>query len=121
MENLKSARETKSEHKQGQSGEPGHSHAGEHSGGEHFHPRRKEVLNRLARIIGHLEGIKRMVAEDADCSEVLIQLSAVRSALNGAGRVVLDDHIRHCLRSAYAENNMAELEKLSDAIAKFLK
>ncbi|MDR1321384.1 MAG: metal-sensing transcriptional repressor [Gracilibacteraceae bacterium] len=105
----------------------GHSHGHDHAGGghshgdDHLHPRRKEVLNRLSRIIGHLEGVKRMVEDDVDCSDVLIQLSAVRSALNSTGRVVLDDHIRHCLWRAYAQNNLAELQKLSDAIAKFLK
>jgi DNA-binding FrmR family transcriptional regulator len=62
-----------------------------------------------------------MVEDDADCSDVLIQLSAVRSALNNTGRIILDDHMQHCLRRALAENNLAELEKLSDAIAKFLK
>jgi DNA-binding FrmR family transcriptional regulator len=87
----------------------------------HLHPRRKEVLNRLARLIGHLKGVKRMVEDDADCNDVLIQLSAVRSALNSTGRIILDDHIQHCLWHAFAENDLMELEKLSDAIAKFLK
>jgi DNA-binding FrmR family transcriptional regulator len=92
----------------------------EHGHG-HLHPRRKEVINRLSRAIGQLEGVKRMVEDDADCSDVLIQLSAVRSALNNTGRIILDDHMQHCLFHAFAENDLAELERLSDAISKFLK
>ena len=56
-----------------------HSH-GEH-GHHHSHAQTKAVLNRLSRAIGHLESIKRMVEDGRDCSEVLIQLSAVKSAI----------------------------------------
>ena len=57
-----------------------HTH-GEH-GHHHSHAQTKAVLNRLSRAIGHLESIKRMVEDGRDCSEVLIQLSAVKSAIN---------------------------------------
>ena len=61
-----------------------HSH-GEH-GHHHSHAQTKSVLNRLSRAIGHLESIKRMVESGRDCSEVLIQLSAVKSAINNTGK-----------------------------------
>ena len=55
-----------------------HDHGHEHSHGHgHVHTNTKAVLNRLSRAIGHLESIKRMVEDGRDCSEVLIQLSAV--------------------------------------------
>jgi len=87
----------------------------------HEHPNRKNVLNRLSRIIGHLEGVKRMIADDVDCSEILIQLSAVRSAINNTGKIILSDHINHCLFHAYEENNTEVIDKLNEAIDKFLK
>lgn len=87
----------------------------------HTHPHKKNVLNRLSRIIGHLEGIKRMVEDDIDCSDILIQISAVRSALNNTGKIILEDHINHCLLHAYEENDMEMIRKLNDAINKFLK
>ncbi|MFA6807438.1 MAG: metal-sensing transcriptional repressor [Eubacteriales bacterium] len=87
----------------------------------HNHPHKKSVINRLARTIGHLEGIKRMVEEDVDCSDILIQISAVRSALNNTGKIILDDHIHHCLIHAYEENDTEVINKLNDAIGKFLK
>ena len=60
-----------------------HEHGIAHTHGEghgHVHENTKAVLNRLARAIGHLESVKKMVEDGRDCSEVLIQLSAVRSA-----------------------------------------
>ncbi len=96
----------------------GNSHSHGHT---HHHPNKKSVLNRLSRLIGHLEGIKRMVDEDVDCSDILIQLSAVRSAINSTGKIILSDHINHCLIHAYEENDNEVIDKLNDAINKFLK
>ena len=48
----------------------------------HSHKNTKAVINRLSRAIGHLESVKRMVEEGRDCSEVLIQVSAVKSSIN---------------------------------------
>jgi len=87
----------------------------------HHHPNKKNVINRLARIIGHLKGIKTMVEDDVDCSEILIQLSAVRSALNNTGKIILTDHINHCLIHAYEEDDMEIIARLNDAVSKFLK
>ena len=66
----------------------------------HSHEHTKAVLNRLSRAIGHLESIKKMVENGRDCSEVLIQLSAVKAAINNTGKVFLQDHIQHCLVDA---------------------
>ena len=64
----------------------------EHSHGHtHSHTQTRAVVNRLARAIGHLERVKAMVEEGRDCSEVLIQLAAVRSAINNTGKVILKD------------------------------
>ena len=79
------------------------------------------VLNRLARAIGHLEKVKRMVEEGYDCSEVLIQLSAVRSALNNTGKIILKDHMEHCLVEAVQNGDMDSVEELSKAIDQFIK
>ena len=59
----------------------------------HSHTQTKAVLNRLSRAIGHLESVKKMVESGRDCTEVLIQLAAVRSALNNTAKVILKDHI----------------------------
>jgi DNA-binding FrmR family transcriptional regulator len=87
---------------------------------EHNHPNQRKVVNRISRIIGHLEGVKRMIGNGEDCSDILIQISAVRSALDGAAKILLDDHITHCLKHAYEANDTAMIAKLNEAISKFL-
>jgi DNA-binding FrmR family transcriptional regulator len=69
----------------------------EPTGHTHQHRQRRAVVNRLSRIEGHIRSIKQMVEEGRDCADVLIQLSAVRSAIEKAGRVVLEDHLESCL------------------------
>ncbi len=86
----------------------------------HVHENRKAVLNRLSRAIGHLEKVKRMVEAGEDCSDVLIQLAAVRSALNSVGKVILRDHIRHCIVDAVADGDQEAVNNMCTAIDKFL-
>ena len=86
----------------------------------HVHENQKAVINRLARALGHLEKVKRMVEEGQDCSEVLIQLAAVRSALDSTGKVILQDHLRHCIVDAVAAGDMSSVDDLCQAIDKFL-
>ena len=87
----------------------------------HSHEHTKAVLNRLSRAIGHLESIKKMVENGRDCSEVLIQLSAVKAAINNTGKVILQDHIQHCLVDAIESGDMKEIEDLNKAIDRFIK
>lgn len=87
----------------------------------HYHENNKAVINRLSRAIGHLEAVKKMVEEGRDCSEVLIQIAAVKSAVNNVGKVILKDHINHCVVEAVATDNQQVLDDLSVAIDKFIK
>jgi DNA-binding FrmR family transcriptional regulator len=63
----------------------------------HQHKQTKAIVNRLSRIEGHIRSVKTMVEEGRDCSDILIQISAVRSAIDKVGRVVLEDHLESCL------------------------
>ncbi len=87
----------------------------------HTHENTKAVLNRLSRAIGHLESIKKMVESGRDCSEVLIQLSAVKAAINNTGKVILQDHIQHCLVDAIETGDYEAIEELNKAINRFIK
>ena len=87
----------------------------------HSHTHTKAVLNRLSRAIGHLESIRRMVEEGRDCTEVLIQLSAVKAALNNTGKVILQDHIEHCIVDAVESGDKEALYELNKAIDRFIK
>ena len=92
-----------------------------HHGHGHVHENQRAVINRLARAIGHLEKVKRMVEEGYDCSEVLIQLAAVRSALDNTGKVILKDHMRHCMVDAVAAGDTEVIEDLCEAVDKYMK
>lgn len=81
-------------------------------------PRRSEPASRA---IGHLESIKRMVEDGRDCSEVLIQLSAVKSAINNTGKIILQDHIEHCIVDAVEHGDKDAIKELERAIDRFMK
>ena len=98
-----------------------HEHPHEASGHGHTHANTRAVVNRIARAIGHLEHVKKMVEEGRDCSEVLVQIAAVRAAINNVGKVILQDHIQHCLVEAVERDDEQALDDLCQAIDKFIK
>ena len=106
------------EHEHSHDGNGEHEHGHAHT---HTHANTKAVLNRLPRAIGHLESIRRMVEDGRDCSGVLIQLSAVKSAINNTGKVILKDHIEHCLVDAVECGDMESIKDLTEAIDRFMK
>lgn len=87
----------------------------------HDHTHTREVVNRLARAIGHLQKVKQMVEDGEDCSQVLVQLAAVKSALNSTGKVILKDHLEHCIVHAVEDGDTEMLTELSDTIDRFVK
>lgn len=88
---------------------------------KHQHTNTQAVINRLSRAIGHLQSVKKMVEDDRDCSEILIQVAAVKSAVNNIGKIILQDHINHCVVDAVKTGDEKVLEDLSKAIDKFMK
>ena len=97
---------------------PEHEHSPNHHH-SHSHTQTKAVINRLARAIGHLESVKNMVENGRDCTEVLIQLAAVRSALSSTAKVILKDHLEHCINEE-GTDAQEQLQALNDAIDKFM-
>jgi len=85
------------------------------------HKSRKEVADRLSKIEGHVHGIRKMVDEDRGCSDLLIQIAAVRSAMDKVAKIILEDHIETCvldaMKSGKADESMAELK---EALSKLL-
>ena len=97
-----------------------HAHDLTHTHG-HVHENQKAVVNRLVRAIGHLEKVKRMVEEGHDCADVLVQLAAVRSAIDNTGKVILQDHMRHCMVDAVSAGDEDAIEDLCRAIDRYMK
>jgi len=100
--------------------EHSHGHSGEHA---HVHDPEslQRILNRFARIEGHIRGIKTMIRESRPCPDVLVQIAAVRGALDRASRIILDEHLSECVTRASKEGNIeAEIEELKAALDRFL-
>ena len=95
-------------------GHHGHTHT-------HNHTQTTAVINRLSRAIGHLESVKTLVENGRDCTEVLIQLAAVRSALGSISRIVLKDHIEHCVVDAVETHDQEAIDALNHAIDHLFK
>ena len=99
-----------------------HAHSHDHAEGHgHVHENTQAVLNRLSLAIGHLESVRKMVENGRDCSEVLIQIAAVRAAITNIGKVILQDHIQHCIVDAVEHDDEQALDALCQAIDKFVK
>lgn len=96
-----------------------HSHG--EGGHPHVHTNKKAVIDRLSKAKGHLESVISMIDNDRDCAEVLVQIAAVRSAINNAGKVLLQDHIRECVTEAVEHGDKSEIDALNKAIEQYIK
>ncbi|WP_413173687.1 metal-sensing transcriptional repressor [Anabaena azotica] len=109
-----------------------HDHNHEHTDhtpteGESVHPHvhseesLRRIVNRLSRIEGHIRGIKTMVQHNTPCPDVLLQIAAVRGALDKVARIVLDEHLTECIGRAAQEGNIdVEIAQLKAALDRFL-
>ena len=79
----------------------------------------ENLHRRLKKIIGQIQAIDRMIDEDIPCEDVLSQISAAKSALNKAGQIVLEGHIKHCIKDAIQENDEEKLKSFTKALERF--
>jgi DNA-binding FrmR family transcriptional regulator len=87
----------------------------------HVHKRRKEVSDRLARIEGHVHGVKNMVETEKTCPEILLQIAAIRAALNKVSKLILEDHVESCLKEVASSGNTEQyVEELKEALSKLI-
>jgi CsoR family transcriptional regulator, copper-sensing transcriptional repressor len=91
---------------------------GEHP---HRHEHYQSVVSRLARIEGHVRAVKRMVENDTPCPDVLVQVAAVRAALNSVGKLILEDHLQSCMVAAVENGDFHEaMRDLKNSLDKFI-
>ena len=81
----------------------------------------KDLIHRLNRIEGQVRGIKRMVEDDAYCTDILIQVSAVNSALNSFNKVLLANHIRTCVVDDIRAGHEETIDELVATLQKLMK
>lgn len=85
------------------------------------HQKSKDIINRLARVEGHVRGITKMVQENKDCPAILLQIAAVQSALSKISQIVLEDHVETCVAKAIKEGRgEAAVQELKEAIARLI-
>ena len=78
------------------------------------------LTKRLRKIEGQVRGIIKMVADDKNCEDILIQISSAKSALHKAGQVILEGHLHHCVLDGIRDGKEEEtMKKLSSAIEQF--
>ncbi len=97
-----------------------------HCGGVHDSKRRdpaekKNLMNRLSRIEGQVRGLEKMIDEDAYCPDVLVQASAVSSAINSFNKALMAEHIRSCVVEDIKEGNEETIEELISVLQKLMK
>lgn len=83
---------------------------------------KEDLIRRLKKIEGQVKGIQRMVENDKYCVDILIQVAAIRAAINKVGTIIFENHSRGCLQKAVDENNKEEaVEELIGVLTKFIK
>ena len=80
----------------------------------------ENLHRRLAKIMGQVKAIDRMVDEDVPCEDILAQINAAKSALHKCGQVVLEGHIQHCVRDGIENGNADEtIRSFTKAVERF--
>lgn len=85
---------------------------------------KEDLLQRLRKIEGQIKGLQRMVEEEKYCVDVLVQIAAVRAAINSVGTMIFEYHTRGCVRNALESNNEEadeKIEELVDVLRRFMK
>lgn len=88
----------------------------------HEHVHQKQVVNRLARVEGHVRAVKQMVADGRDCPDILLQIAAIQKAIDNTAKLILKDHLEHCLVHAVSEGEHEDfLKKLEEALDRYIR
>lgn len=91
--------------------------------GHPYTAHKDDLLRRLRRIEGQVRGIQRMIEENRYCVDILVQISAIKSALHQVGLAILESHTRGCVADALASRQHGEekIDELMDVIRQFTR
>ncbi|SET22980.1 metal-sensing transcriptional repressor [Paenibacillus sp. NFR01] len=88
----------------------------------HGHKYRKEIINRLAKVEGHIRSVKEMTINERQCPEILLQIAAVQKALDGAAKLLLKDHLENCVVDAVHHGDEQQvIAELNAAINSYIR
>jgi len=80
----------------------------------------KALDNRLAAVEGHIAAIRRMMTEERSCEEVLLQLSAAESSINKVAKILLKEHLNHCVKESIERGESNILESFNTILDKYI-
>jgi DNA-binding FrmR family transcriptional regulator len=83
---------------------------------------KKDIQNRLKRIEGQVKGVQKMIETDSNCKDILIQIAAIRSAMNKVGGIVLENYAKNCISdddgNCFPKD---KIDEIMDALLMFIK
>lgn len=83
---------------------------------------KEDILNRMKKIEGQAKGIQKMIEEDKCCGDIMVQISAIRSAINKVGGLIMDRYIKECLKeSIKSGKDDGKIEEIIETIVKYVK
>ena len=80
---------------------------------------KKNLINRLNRINGQVNGVKKMIKEDSYCNDILIQLSAIKNSVQSLSNELLDSHLRTCITKDLQKGNLDTVDEVVNLFKKF--
>jgi CsoR family transcriptional regulator, copper-sensing transcriptional repressor len=93
----------------------------EHRSSHHSDKVKKNLVTRLNRIEGQIRGIKALIEKDTYCDDVITQISATQSALNGVGKLLLEGHLRTCVVERIQEGDEEIIDELLVTVQRLMK
>lgn len=87
----------------------------------HSEKTKKDIINRLNRIEGQVRGVKAMVEKDIYCDDILNQIAAIQAALNSTGKLLLDKHVKSCVKERILSGDDDVLDEVLKTIQKLIK
>ena len=81
----------------------------------------KDLMNRLKRIEGQVKGVQKMLEEDAYCPDIMVQVSAINSALNSFNKVLLNEHLRTCVVDDIKAGREDTIDELTETLKKVMR
>ena len=82
---------------------------------------KKNIKTRINKIKGQLDGINKMIDDDRYCPDILIQLSAITSAIKSLSTIILDDHLHTCLIKSIQNGDESSIDEITDLFKRFTK
>ena len=93
----------------------------QHRKSHHSEKVKKNLITRLNRIEGQIRGVKGMIEKDTYCDDVLNQIAAIQSALNGVGRLLLENHMKSCVIERIEQGEPEVIDEVLVTIKKLMK